>query len=102
VAANFGGRTLGGLSCIAPAPAIGIPIDTDGGRHRILPVVMDGGPGKLILDAGAQQTILSRAGLTRLGLRLDRWVGTSLQGAGGADLFNALAMAVRIPTQGGH
>lgn len=74
---------LGGLACVAAAPVQSIPIETAGGRHCILPVVMDGKPGKMLLDTGSQRTIVTRAALARLGLRLDPRASSQLQGAGG-------------------
>ncbi len=87
---------LGGLACLAAAPPGGMVIETFGGRRCIVPVVIDGKPARMLLDTGAQRTMVTRAGLARLGLRLDPWVGTTLEGAGGRyeQHQNAVAQAV--------
>ncbi len=46
-------------------------------------VAVDGEPARFVLDTGAARTTISEAAVRRLGLPLDRWVGTTLQGIGG-------------------
>ena len=70
---------LGTLAAVAAAP-IRLPPSA---QACLVPVELDGKPATLLLDTGAERTILSRAAVLRLGLRRDRWVSTTLRGAGG-------------------
>lgn len=38
---------------------------------------------RMVLDTGAERSVLTRSAVTRLGLPLDEWVGSTLRGAGG-------------------
>jgi len=76
---------LGGLASLvaAAAPrATAIPIEVANGRC-LVPVLLDGRPARMVLDTGAELTMVTRAAVARLGLRPDPWVSTTLRGAGG-------------------
>jgi predicted aspartyl protease len=76
---------LAGLASLGAAAApgdIAIPIDVSGGRC-LVPVRLDGRVARMILDTGAEISIVTGAAMARLGLRRDPWVGTTLRGAGG-------------------
>lgn len=49
----------------------------------MLPVSLDGKIARMVLDTGAERSTVTRAAAARLRLRPDRWVGTTLRGAGG-------------------
>jgi predicted aspartyl protease len=96
---------LGGLASLGAAAAPGeaaIPIDVSRGRC-ILPVLLDGRVARMVLDTGAELTVVTRAAVARLGLRPDPWVGTTLRGAGGllerhanADAVSAQAGGIKL------
>lgn len=44
---------------------------------------IDGGPVRLVLDSGAERSVLSGDAVARLGLKLDAWTATSVRGIGG-------------------
>lgn len=66
----------------AAQPAASVPLDLSSGPC-VVGVLIEGRPARLVLDTGAERTILTRAAVARHGLRLDEWVGTALRGAGG-------------------
>ena len=66
----------------AGASATVIPLRIVNGAC-LVPVLLDGRAAWLVLDTGAERSILSEAAVVRLGLRRDPWVGTTLRGAGG-------------------
>ena len=75
----------GGLASLGAraAPALGgAPIDVEGGRC-LVPVKLDGKQARLVLDTGAERSLLCTRAVARLGSRPDRWVSTTLRGAGG-------------------
>lgn len=95
---------LGGLATIGAAAADGdfIALELAGGRC-LVPVVLDGRPARLLLDTGAERTIMAAAAVARLGLRRDGWVGTTLRDATGrlerhanVDVAMARAGGVRL------
>ncbi len=51
----------------------------------LVPVQINGTPGLMVLDTGAGRTTLSVKGVERHGLKLDRWVGSTLYGVGGVE-----------------
>jgi hypothetical protein len=69
-----------GTLATAAAPPLRLPPTA---QACLVPVELDGKPAILLLDTGAERTILSRAAVQRLGLRRDPWVSTTLRGAGG-------------------
>ncbi len=67
------------------------------GRTPLVTVQVDGHPARFILDTGAERSIVSEAGAQRLGLRRDRWVGTTMGGIGGVDTRpNALPRSLSL------
>jgi predicted aspartyl protease len=97
--------SLAMLAAAAPRPhavATDIPIDIVGGRCFVR-VRLDNRPATLLLDTGAETTLLCEAAANRLLLRPDAWVSTTLRGAGGllerhanVDVRVAMAGAVRL------
>ncbi len=81
-AALFAG--LAGLAGLAGAGPLrgAIPLDPET-RRCIVPVMLDGRKARLVLDTGAERSVLTLSAVQRLGLPLDRWVETTLRGAGG-------------------
>jgi predicted aspartyl protease len=76
---------LGGLASLGAGAAAGdttIQIDVSDGRC-LVPVRLDGRAARMILDTGAEMSVVTGAAMARLGLRRDPWVGTTLRGAGG-------------------
>lgn len=59
-----------------------VPMERANGQVTV-PVVLDGRVARMVLDTGAERTVLTRAAVARLGLPLDPWVDTILRGAGG-------------------
>lgn len=51
----------------------------------IAPVRIDGQAAELLLDTGAERTVLSGEGVRALGLPLDQWVSTGMEGVGGVE-----------------
>lgn len=68
-------------ACIPRGPLATVPLQTDG--YCIVPVTLAGQSVRMVLDTGAERSVLTRATVARLGLSLDDWVGTSMRGAGG-------------------
>ncbi len=58
-----------------------VALQTDG--YCVVPVSLGGQTLRMVLDTGAERSVLTRATVTRLGLSLDEWVGTAMRGAGG-------------------
>ncbi len=79
------GVVLGGLAsgvlAAGPVAAV-IPIEVVN-RLCLVSVVLDGRPARMVLDTGSQVTLVTREAASRLGLRGDPWVSTTLRGAGG-------------------
>ena len=54
-------------------------------------------PARFILDTGAERTIVTVAAVRRLGLTLDRWVGTTVMGIGGLERHqNAIPQSISL------
>jgi predicted aspartyl protease len=69
--------------CAAAAPrTAGIAMDVADGRC-VIPVRLDGRLARMILDTGAERSLITRAAAPRLGLTFDRWVETTMRDAGG-------------------
>ena len=49
-----------------------------------IPAAIDGRPVRLVLDSGAERSVLSGAAVARLGLPLDAWTASGVRGIGGA------------------
>jgi predicted aspartyl protease len=66
----------------APRDPAMISIDAAAGRC-IVPASLDAHPARLLLDTGSERSIVTHEAALRLGLRPDRWVATTMRGAGG-------------------
>lgn len=76
---------LGSIASIAAAPlprGVAISIDATNGRC-VVPVLLDGQVARMVLDTGAERTVITAAAASRLRLRRDLWVDTPMVGAGG-------------------
>jgi predicted aspartyl protease len=78
--------------CLAPAAANAtcmdlarVPLARAASGLLLAPVAIDGRPARLLLDTGAERTVLSDAAVQALGLPLDEWVSTAMQGVGGIE-----------------
>ena len=65
-------------------PRVTVPLRAVAG-HLVVTVAVDGDPARLILDTGAERTLLTPQAVRRLALPLDRWVGTTMVGIGGEE-----------------
>ena len=95
---------LGALASLGASGLVdaAVPVDIIN-RRCVVPVVLDGRKARMVLDTGAERTIVTRAAVERLGLRFDLWVETTLRGAGGelethanADVGSAIAAGVPL------
>ncbi len=77
----LGGRTA--IACEVAARA-SVPLDPIGG-HLLVTALLNGQHARLILDTGAERSLVTPGAVRRLGLALDRWVGTTLMGIGGLE-----------------
>ncbi len=68
-------------ACAPRVPLVTVPLQTDG--YCVVPVTLAGQMVRMVLDTGAERSVLTRATVARLGLSLDDWVGTAMRGAGG-------------------
>ena len=59
-----------------------VPLDVGGGTITV-PVAINGAIATMILDTGAQRSILTEAAAHRLNVARDEWVGTTMRGIGG-------------------
>ncbi len=73
---------LAGPAGPACAPIGFIPVQRPAGLAAV-PVAIDGAATTMLIDTGAERSLLTKDAVTRLGLKLDPWVGTTLRGAGG-------------------
>ncbi len=76
---------LGSVATMAAAPRPGtivVSVDVTDGRC-VVPVLFDGRMARMVVDTGAERTVITRAAAARLGLRRDLWVDTPMVGAGG-------------------
>ncbi len=87
----------GGAKAATPAPFV-------------VTVSLNGQPARVLLDTGAERSVLTRAAVTKYGLPLDEWVGSAMRGAGGRIdehrnavvrtlSLNGVALFQRIPGQ---
>ncbi len=79
-AALLGG--LAGVTVAAGPVAAVVPIEVVD-RRCLVSVLLDGHVARMVLDTGAEVTLVTRAAASRMGLRGDPWVSTTLRGAGG-------------------
>jgi hypothetical protein len=61
-----------------------VALDVTGGTLTV-PVEVNGVVATLILDTGAQRSLVTEAAVHRLGLARDQWVGTTMSGVGGIE-----------------
>jgi hypothetical protein len=67
-------------NCLADTASV--PIDLSAGPC-VVTVLLNGEPARMVLDTGAERTILTRAAVAKYRLKLDQWVGTAMRGVGG-------------------
>jgi predicted aspartyl protease len=98
---------LGGLCLAGGAARAAVPMQMAGGQ-MVVPVVLDGQMARMVVDTGAERTVLTRAAVARLGLRLDPYVDSILRGAGGrletyrnADVGHASLGGMRLTQRAG-
>ncbi len=95
---------LGGLASMGASPAWSASIPMDLANDRcIVPVLFDGRAARMVLDTGAERTLVTASAVRRLGLRRDPWVGSTMRGAGGmlethpnADVNSAMIGGTRL------
>jgi len=63
-------------------PKATVPLDMMHGVPT-LQLLVDGQPARFVLDTGAGRTTVSVAAVRRLGLSLNKWIGTTVEGIGG-------------------
>lgn len=63
-------------------PRASVPFSLTAG-HLLVPVVVNGAETRFVLDSGAERSVITPTAVRRLGIPLDRWVGTTLSGVGG-------------------
>jgi hypothetical protein len=61
-----------------------VALDVTGGTITV-PVEVNGNVATLILDTGAQRSLVTEEAAHRLGLARDQWVGTTMRGVGGIE-----------------
>ncbi|HSU04878.1 MAG TPA: retroviral-like aspartic protease family protein [Acetobacteraceae bacterium] len=70
-------------ACVV-TPRTSVPLEPAAG-HVLVTALLNGQPAQLVLDTGAERTMVTPAAVRRLGLALDRWVGTTIMGIGGME-----------------
>ena len=75
-----------------------VPLILRGG-HALVDARIDHRPVRLILDSGAERSLLTPAAVRRLGLKLDPWVGSTNIGIGGEE-HHANALVPRLTLNG--
>jgi len=81
---------LGGSAALCAGPALAdcpaaltkVPLDTGSGPC-VVPVSLAGHTVRMVLDTGAERTVLTRSAVARFGFQLDDYVGSTMRGAGG-------------------
>ncbi len=77
---------LASLAISAPAGAVAetaaIAVDVANGRC-VVPVTFDRQIARMLLDTGAERSVITLAAAKRLRLKFDPWVDTTMRGAGG-------------------
>ena len=78
------GAVLGAGPAAASCPdaLAKVPLNTGSGPC-VVPVSLAGHTVRMVLDTGAERTVLTRAAVARFGLPLDDFVGSTMRGAGG-------------------
>ena len=79
-----GGAALSTRPALADCPAAlaKVPLNTASGPC-VVPVSLGGHTVRMVLDTGAERTVLTRSAVARFGLPLDEFVGSTMRGAGG-------------------
>jgi hypothetical protein len=72
-----------GAACVVDSKAT-VALDVTGGTITV-PVEVNGIVATLILDTGAQRSLVTEDAVHRLGLARDEWVGTTMSGVGGIE-----------------
>lgn len=75
------GGTATACEVVARASVALVPL----GGHLLVTALVNSQPARLILDTGAERSLVTPAAVRRLGLALDPWVGTTLMGIGGLE-----------------
>jgi hypothetical protein len=65
-------------------PLATIPLAIANGTIGVA-VTIDNHPARMVLDTGAQRTVLAKAAADRLGIPRDEWVATTMSGVGGVE-----------------
>jgi predicted aspartyl protease len=76
------GTALAAIASPAPYPARAASVTPLHGLCLVR-VDLDGRAARLLLDTGAERSVITHGAAIRLGLRRDPWVATTLRGAGG-------------------
>ena len=53
--------------------------------HLVVPLTVNGTVANVVLDTGAERSLVTPDAVQRLGLALDQWVGTEMRGVGGVE-----------------
>lgn len=73
-----------------------IPLAVTGGAI-LVEVLINDRPARMILDTGAQRSVVTKAAVSRLDLSLDEWVATTTRGVGGVERNrNALPHSITL------
>jgi hypothetical protein len=72
-----------GAACVVDAKAT-VPLGVNGGAITV-PVAVNRIVATLILDTGAQRSMVTEQAVHRLDLARDQWVGTTMRGVGGIE-----------------
>jgi hypothetical protein len=72
-----------GAACVVDKKAT-VPLSVTGGAITV-PVEVNGVVATMILDTGAQRSLVTQEAVERLGLARDQWVGTTMRGVGGIE-----------------
>jgi hypothetical protein len=72
-----------GAVCVVDKKAT-VPLTLTGGAITV-PVEINGIVATMILDTGAQRSLVTQAAVQRLALARDEWVGTTMRGVGGIE-----------------
>lgn len=73
-----------------------IPLDVKGGAI-LVEVMINDRPARMILDTGAQRSVVTKEVVSRLDLALDEWVATTTRGVGGVERNrNALPRSIAL------
>ena len=95
LALAIAGGTTAQATCTV-TPRAKVPLEVVGGAIMV-EAMINGRPARLVLDTGAQRSLVTPAAVTRLDLALDEWVATTTRGIGGvARHRNALPRSLSL------